>query len=79
MHTILDDIIDHGWYMSSKHVSPDFDLIFMVYWLSNVGQVSVNRSVSPLPYSLDSPHIDHGGCMSARHVSPDLDLIFRVY
>ena len=55
------------------------DLIFMVYWLSNLGQVSVNRSVSPLPYSLDSPHIDHGGCMSARHVSPDLDLIFRVY
>jgi hypothetical protein len=31
--TIFGPHIDHGGYMSARHVSPDLDLIFMVYRL----------------------------------------------
>jgi len=31
--TIFGPHIDRGEYMSARHVSPDLDFIFMVYWL----------------------------------------------
>ena len=61
--TILGPHIDNDVYISARHVPHDLDLIFMVYWLLNLHQVFMIRSVS-LNIQPRS-HIDQGGYMSA--------------
>ena len=50
--TIFGPCIHPEVYISAWHISPDLDLIFMVLWLLNLGQVFAFRSVSL------SPHMD---------------------
>jgi hypothetical protein len=60
--SILGTHIDHEGYIFPMYVSPSLDLIFMVYWLSNLHVIFINnacRSVSPLPYNLGSPYLVH--------------------
>ena len=75
--------IDHGGHMLAKHISPDLDLIFMVYdiviFTSNfLDYVSYFITV-PARHTILVSYIGHGRYISASHVSPDLDLIFIIY
>jgi hypothetical protein len=62
--TILGLHIDHGVCISPKHVSPDIDLIFRVYWLkfmsSFCDQISYSITIQPR-FTILGLQIDHGG------------------
>ena len=60
--TILGPHIDNDVYISARHVPHDLDLIFMVYWLLNLHQVFMIRSVSLLTYNLGHTLIKTGTC-----------------
>jgi hypothetical protein len=66
--------INHGREpISQACVSPDLDLIILVYRLY-MSRFLI-RLVSPLQYNIGSQYL----VMSAKHASPELVLIFMVY